>query len=440
MLRNYQLLTSLLLEPWFVDAAYAEMMFPWVMELLEGKLEKPKTNAQEYEKPVCYFLDEQLAAVDLATVGAGGSGTGLFGGVPAGSTAVVPIRGAITKYDGICNHGVETYLRWVEAADSAPNVSQVALLIDSPGGQANASFMLAERIARMQKPTLAYVDAGMAASAAYLIASAADQIHVNTPVDLVGSIGAMITLSDYGARIQESSAKVWEIYSRLSSEKNLAYRRLRTNNDTSLYEDMLDQAAGELITSVKKYRGDRLNLSAGDPFKGATYSAVQALKLGLIDGIGPLNEALLSLEKMPKGKSTISNTTQLSNQNEETDMSLRKALMSFLTSYQEESPEVEAEATTPEAATGTPAPAATAETPAETLEARLAALEANATELATLRQENANLTARLKDKPAAAPTAPVVAQETVPAPVEVPAGVTDFTSETDELIAGLKTK
>lgn len=436
MLHNHALISSLLLEPWFIDGVYAEMMLPSVIELLEGKSNLQLNPQLLHEKPFPLLLDSNFKHVHLSATENAGS-AGLFGSAVAESTAVIPIRGAITKYDGYCNSGVESYMQWIDQAEQS-NAETIMFLIDSGGGQANSAFMLAERIRSIQKPTLTYVDSGTIASAAYLIGSASNKVIVSTPVDMVGSIGAMYTLPDFKSLLENT--KTWDVYSRLSTEKNLAFRRLRQNNDTTLLEDMLDENVLHFISAVKEYRGDRLIAAAGDPFKGATYTGAQALKMGLIDGIGPMNQALSAIREHTKKQiKTISFYTQTLEKNDTSEMSWKQKLASWLMEQPDDEVTATAETLTPVATTETPAATASPVSSEPTLEQRLTALEAKkADELVSLQAENEDLKKQLSSKPAAAPTTVAVAKELVPSPVEAVQEVTSFMSETDEMVAKLK--
>ncbi len=108
-------------------------------------------------------------------------------------TAVVPIHGMILK-------GAPAWLRsfavdplliaqGVEEAVADDDIDDVLLMVDSPGGVVDGLTEAGERIFRQrnQKPIMAQVD-GMAASAAYYLASQADRIYLPT-MDRVGSIG-----------------------------------------------------------------------------------------------------------------------------------------------------------------------------------------------------------------------------------------------------------
>ncbi len=434
MLNNFSLVSSILFEPWFIETGYAASVLPALINMIEGKSQL--TNLQTHEKQLPSLLGNDYSPIRLSTSG-DTSFESSIGAAPSGSAAVIPIRGAITKYEGMCNYGVENYMQWIGAAEQASSVSEIVLLIDSPGGQANCAFMLAQRISQIKKPTLAYVDSGNATSAAYLIASAANKIYVNTPVDMVGSIGALIALSTFRSTLQ--GTKTWEIYSRLSTEKNLAFRQLIENDDPTLLQDMLDETVVHFIDAVKANRGDRLKLESGDPFKGATYKADKALKMGLIDGIAPLHEALASIRQtqspgliqavsLQSTETPVQSNTHTQTVNQ--TMNFREKLAAWIANTPDETPDASATAETPQAP----------ETPTENpIEARLAALEG---ELSTLKTQNQQLSTenqQLKSsKPAAEATTVTVAKEQPPKPVEVDANQGSFLSETDEYIASLK--
>lgn len=124
-----------------------------------------------------------------------------------GSTAVIPIRGVITRrptlmslFFGLRGGSVQEISDQLRAALTDRSVGSIVLNIDSPGGSVDGIPELADEIyaARKQKPITALVDT-TAASAAYWLASQASRIVV-TPSGAVGSIGV------YGLHIDQSRA------------------------------------------------------------------------------------------------------------------------------------------------------------------------------------------------------------------------------------------
>lgn len=90
---------------------------------------------------------------------------------------------------GVTQTGSDSFVTACRQAQEDPTVRAVLLRIDSPGGSALAADRIWRCVRKLatQKPVIASVG-GMAASAAYYVASAADRIYAN-PSSLVGSIG-----------------------------------------------------------------------------------------------------------------------------------------------------------------------------------------------------------------------------------------------------------
>lgn len=114
-----------------------------------------------------------------------------------GNVAVVPVGGSLVKSTGgvAAMSGLTSYATiaagFREALADA-QTSSILLHIDSPGGEVAGLLALADELfaARGRKPLVALVDE-LAASAAYLLASAADRIVLASPLATVGSIGVI---------------------------------------------------------------------------------------------------------------------------------------------------------------------------------------------------------------------------------------------------------
>ncbi len=99
----------------------------------------------------------------------------------------------LTSYEGI-GHQLKTV-----AAD--PSVRSVILDLHSPGGEAVGAFEVASLVRELsaRKRTVAVVN-GMAASAAYAIASGASEI-VTTETGVSGSIGVVLLHADFSRQL-----------------------------------------------------------------------------------------------------------------------------------------------------------------------------------------------------------------------------------------------
>jgi capsid assembly protease len=111
-------------------------------------------------------------------------------------TAILPLYGVMsqkmnvmTQYSG--GTSTEIFGAWFDDAMADDTVGRIILDVDSPGGSVYGIAELSRKIykSRGKKPIVAVANS-LIASAAYWVASAADEIHV-TPGGEVGSIGVI---------------------------------------------------------------------------------------------------------------------------------------------------------------------------------------------------------------------------------------------------------
>jgi protease-4 len=236
-----------------------------------------------------------------------------FSEAPKNSLALIPVIGAVSKYYDCGVAGTSDMARWIKEANDAPNISGIILQIDSPGGMVDGTQTLVDAILNSHKPVTAFVDDGMAASAAMWIASAADEIVLSQKTDMVGSIGVLTTLADYSGYFEQKGIKLHEIYATQSSDKNKDYRDA-LKGDYKAVKDELSFIAAEFIAAIKQNRSAQLNLEAGDPFTGKMYFADQAIEIGLADRIGSIEhavEATYSRVGGKRNKATLKSNTNM---------------------------------------------------------------------------------------------------------------------------------
>ena len=307
---------------------------------------------------------------------------------PKGSVAVVALRGVVMKYGGYYSPGSKDYVSLLNAIYGDSRFVGTVFCVDSPGGMAAGTRELFEAVANPAKPVVAMIDS-LAASAAYYAIAGANAIYATQPNDMVGSIGTYAALADYKTYFEKQGLPIYEIYASQSTEKNLETRELFSEKKDALLKAQLTASNQIFIDDVKLGRGEKLNLKAGDPFKGGLYLAKEATEMGLIDGTSKMNDALAEVTdrfKISKRKSIT--------------MNLVTELQSLLGRHQPEaesavSPELIAAQATIETLNGE---LATVRTESTALTARVATLE---TELATERAE----VIRLGNKPGEKPTA-----------------------------------
>ncbi|BDB69129.1 hypothetical protein Cthiooxydans_15410 [Comamonas thiooxydans] len=180
----------------------------------------------------------------------------------------------------------------MEDALAQPEVHAIALVLDSPGGEVSGAFELAERIyaARGRKPIVAVAD-GMAASAAYLAASAADEV-VLTTTSYVGSIGVVMRHVDYSRALANEGINVSHIFAGEHKVDGNPYQPLPTSVREHLQAD-IEGLYQMFVQAVGRHRG--LEEQAVRDTRAAVYRGVAGVAARLADRIGTADAVIADL-------------------------------------------------------------------------------------------------------------------------------------------------
>lgn len=301
------ILTALFTGVWAIDPERAMAFMPEVKRVLEGKA-FPLT-ASELQSYRAEHLP-MLMRADGALINCGDDGTVGPDGAPQNEkfVMVMPVRGAILRNDMSCGpYGMETRAKWLRAAESDTRVIGVVLDMDSPGGQGSGMDVFVKQLQRMSKPVVTFVNSGVSASAGYGIASATREIILSGKTDVVGSIGALMTLSDWRTHFQKHlDLPVHEVYATQSTQKNRPFlEALKADpNDPNdkhydlLREQVLDPFTAEFISQVKTSRPGVKDKKG--VFAGAIFFGDEAIELGLADGYGTLDTAVERVRTLSK--------------------------------------------------------------------------------------------------------------------------------------------
>lgn len=182
----------------------------------------------------------------------------------------------------------------IERAFSKGKPAAVALVINSPGGSAVQSSLIAARIRRLSAekgvPVHGFVE-DVAASGGYWLACAADQIWVD-PSSIVGSIG--VIFASFG-------------FPELMARQGIERRVVTAGRSKSFADPFLPQKPEDVdrlralqtpihqafIAHVQARRGARL--ADADLFNADVWVGQAAVDVGLVDGIGHLVPKLKEL-------------------------------------------------------------------------------------------------------------------------------------------------
>lgn len=175
--------------------------------------------------------------------------------------------------------------------------------INSPGGEATGMFAAAEKIrsARAYLPIIAVVN-DMAASAAYGLASAANEIVIS-PTSLVGSIGVVFMHADRTKEKKKAGIVETAIYA--GANKTLGMGTLTPEAKAS-FQSMVDAFYERFLETVEAGRGERTTAEAARATEASVYIGQEAIERGLADRVGTFDEILSDLSTRPATRRALS--------------------------------------------------------------------------------------------------------------------------------------
>lgn len=199
--------------------------------------------------------------------------------------------------------------RVVEDLDKLANdkdVKAVVLRINSGGGSAYASEQMwrAVQLLKKKKPVVVSMG-GMAASGGYYMSCGANYI-VAEPTTLTGSIGIFGLIPDFSGLVKDklglrfdvvktNKASDFGTLSRPFDAAESAALQAHVNRGYALF---LKRVADGRTAAGRKMTPEAVDRIA----QGRVWTGNQALKNGLVDKIGPLNDAILKAEQLAQTK------------------------------------------------------------------------------------------------------------------------------------------
>lgn len=186
----------------------------------------------------------------------------------------------------------------LQAALDNPEVKAILLDIDSPGGEVSGVAELADAIysARGKKPIVAYV-AGAAASAAFWLASACDEI-VTSQTGVLGSIGCVAVYRDDTKKQANDGVQTIEIVSSQSPNKR---PDPATEQGRAQLQGQLDDMAAVFIGAVARNRGVTSKDVMDKYGQGGCFIGALAVDAGLADRVGSYESVLAELAANTNG-------------------------------------------------------------------------------------------------------------------------------------------
>ena len=229
----------------------------------------------------------------------------------AGNNAEISVKGVITKSPSfmamLFGGGNTTYpeiISAIAAAEQDDTVSNITFAIDSPGGHFDGLFDTLAAIQTAKKPTKAVIS-NVGASAAFAIASQADEVTASNIAARIGSVGVVATFMVDDNEISIASTEAPKKRPDISTAEGIAMVREELDAMHEIFVDAIAEGRGTTA--------DKVNADFG---QGGTVLANEALKRGMIDAV-----AAPSLKAVKNTKTT---TAHSGNQPEANNMDLKQ--------------------------------------------------------------------------------------------------------------------
>lgn len=214
-----------------------------------------------------------------------------------GGVAVLNVSGALVhktrmEADSSTLLGYNSIAADLQDAMDNPDVHAILQVWDSPGGEAQGAFQYADTAyaLRGKKPFYALAD-GMATSAGYLGASAADQLAI-TSTGYAGSIGVVMRHVDMSSSLMTEGVRVSHIYAGAKKIDGNSFEPLSAAVRAD-FQAEIDSLYASFIDTVARARAAATSPEALRATQAATYRGQAAINAGLVDRISTA-DALIS--------------------------------------------------------------------------------------------------------------------------------------------------
>ncbi len=215
-----------------------------------------------------------------------------FGGPERGATVgIIRVEGAIAGGQGSLSAGTvysDPLIKVIEKADKNPEVKAIVLRVVSPGGGVVASNEIYNALLKVDKPIVVSMGE-MAASGGYYISCAADKIVVN-PATLTGSIGVIAEMPNIQGLMGKIGLDVTVIKSGKLKDEGSPFRPM-TDEEKAVWQTIINEAFDQFVGIVAKGR-NLPEAKVRELADGRVYTGLQAIKLGLADQEGNLDDAV----------------------------------------------------------------------------------------------------------------------------------------------------
>jgi protease-4 len=204
--------------------------------------------------------------------------------------AIIYAEGEIVEGSDENEVGGDTLASLLRKARNDENVRAVVLRVNSPGGSAAASEVIQRetRLLKQQKPLVVSMGT-VAASGGYWISAYADEI-IAWPNTITGSIGVWGMLPNIQKLLNDFGINVDVVRTAEKADMTSIFRS-KTEEELAVIQRVVDFIYDEFLTKVCE--GRKLDRGVVEEIaQGRVWSGEDALRLGLVDRLGGLYDAV----------------------------------------------------------------------------------------------------------------------------------------------------
>lgn len=193
--------------------------------------------------------------------------------------------------------GSETISEAIKKARLDDNVKAIVLRVNSPGGSALASDVMWREVvlAKQAKPVVVSMG-DVAASGGYYISCAANKIFAS-PNTITGSIGVFGMIPNMQGMFKNKFGITTDTVNTNKHADILTVFRPLTAEEKNIIQMSVEKIYDDFITKVAE--GRNLTKEQVDEIgQGRVWSGEDALRIGLVDEIGGLSDAILAAKEL----------------------------------------------------------------------------------------------------------------------------------------------
>ncbi|MBW4682088.1 MAG: signal peptide peptidase SppA [Microcoleus vaginatus WJT46-NPBG5] len=213
--------------------------------------------------------------------------------------AIVYAEGEIVDgQGGVTEVGGDRLAKQLRQLRLDKDVKAVVLRVNSPGGSATASEVIQREVKLIRKEKPIVVSMGnVAASGGYWISTDANRIFAE-PTTITGSIGVFGMLLNV-QQLANNNGITWDVVKTARYADARTNVRPKTEQELAVYRKMVQQVYDQFLTKVAESRKIPKQ-TVNEIAQGRVWSGLEAKRLGLVDQMGGIQDAIAEAAKLAK--------------------------------------------------------------------------------------------------------------------------------------------